>query len=57
MKKYEQGYLPKLAYHLSKGNTEKYEYFLQRQIEVYGAVTDEQRWWVLEEIHKLTEAD
>jgi len=55
MSKYEHGYLPKIAYHLFKQNDAKVEYFTKRQIERYGKVTDDQRWWLLEEIHRLTE--
>lgn len=54
--KYENGYLPKIAYHLFKRNDAKVEYFTQRQRERYGELTDEQRWWVLEEILRLNEA-
>jgi len=56
MSKYENGYLPKIAYHMFKQNLDKVKYFEQRQLDSYGAFTDEQRWWLLEEIHKLTEA-
>ena len=55
MGKYENGYLPKIAYHMYKGNSEKVEYFSNRQRERYGEVTDEQRWWLLEEIHRLND--
>ena len=55
MSKYEHGYLPKIAYHLYKGNDEKVEYFTKRQIERYGEVTHEQRWWVRDELSRLME--
>ena len=54
MSKYEHGYLPKIAYHMFKRNGEKAEYFAKRQRERYGEITDDQRWWLLEEIHRLT---
>ena len=53
MSKYENGYLPKIAYHMFKQNVDKVKYFEGRQLQTYGAFTDEQRWWLLDEIHRL----
>jgi len=44
--KYPQGYLPKIAYHLARGNDSKVEYFTERQLEQYGDVTDAHREFV-----------
>jgi len=33
---YEMGYLPKIAYHMWMGNTDKVMYFVNRQIAKYG---------------------
>ncbi len=53
MSKYENGYLPKIAYHMFKQNVDKVKYFEGRQLQTYGEFTDEQRWWLLDEIHRL----
>ena len=39
MKKYQDGYLPKIVYHITKGNWGKCEYFFNRQVETYGPLT------------------
>ena len=39
--KYPDGYLPKIAYHMLQGNKEKVQYFVQRQNETYGPLTNE----------------
>jgi len=36
--KHPQGYLPKIAYHLARGNEPKVKYFTERQINEYGEV-------------------
>lgn len=54
--KYPDGYLPKIAYHMHKGNVEKMLYFTARQKEVYGAITyaDQAR---IAEIYNAMEAE
>ncbi len=44
--KYPQGYLPKIAYHLARGNDSKVEYFTERQLEQYGDVTNAHKEFV-----------
>ena len=44
--KYPQGYLPRIAYHLARGNDSKVEYFTERQLEQYGDITDAHREFV-----------
>lgn len=39
MKKHPNGYLPKIVYHITKGNWDKFEYFYNRQVEIYGPLT------------------
>lgn len=39
-KKYVDGYLPKIAYHLFKLNEEQVRYFTKRQIDTYGELTE-----------------
>lgn len=39
--RYEDGYLPKIAYHFYKGNFDKWNYFMGRQIEKYGPLTSD----------------
>ena len=34
--RYPEGYLPKIAYHIFKGNDEKVNYFIERQEAQYG---------------------
>ena len=38
-KRYADGYLPKIAYHISKSNTEKVNYFTNKHEEKYGKLT------------------
>ena len=38
-KKYADGYLPKIAYHIFKLNEEKVNYFTKRHEETYGEIT------------------
>ncbi len=40
--RYAQGYLPKIAYHMFKGNDEKINYFVKRQEATYGPITPTQ---------------
>ena len=56
MDKYPDGYLPKIAYHMHKGNVEKMLYFADRQKKVYGAITykDQAR---IAEIYNAMEAE
>ena len=39
-KKYVDGYLPKIAYHLFKLNEDKVKYFTKRQVDTYGELTE-----------------
>ena len=55
MRNYENGYLPKIAYHLYKGNQDRVDYFIHRQLSVYGPIEDRQSWWVCAEVERLTE--
>lgn len=45
-KTYENGYLPKIAYHLAAGNKDKFLYFSEKQVEVYGPMTPKQMLWI-----------
>jgi len=56
MGKYENGYLPKIAYHLFKGNEDRVDYFVHRQMSVYGEIEHRQAWWVQQEVDRLREA-
>ena len=53
MSRYENGYLPKIAYHLYKGNEYNGDYFILRQTEMYGEITDAQKQWVWDELDRL----
>jgi hypothetical protein len=37
--KYQNGYLPKIAYHMANENQAKVNYFFNRQVEAYGPIT------------------
>lgn len=56
MSRYENGYLPKIAYHLYKGNEYNVDYFILRQTKMYGEITDTQRQWVWDELDRLIAA-
>ena len=53
MSRYENGYLPKIAYHLYKGNEYNVDYFILRQTEMYGEITAAQKQWVWDELDRL----
>ena len=38
-RKYADGYLPKIAYHISKSNSEQVDYFTERHESKYGKLT------------------
>ena len=50
---YENGYLPKIAYHLYKGNEYNVDYFILRQTKMYGEITAAQRQWIWDELDRL----
>ena len=52
-KNYENGYLPKIAYHTAYNNIEKVEYFKGKQIEKSGPITTEQLMFVVNEVLKI----
>jgi hypothetical protein len=45
-KTYENGYLPKIAYHLAAGNGDKFLYFSDKQANTYGKITPKQMLWI-----------
>jgi len=48
--KYPNGYLPRIAYHISTTkNAEKILYFLNRQIKQYGELSISERTFVVQE--------
>ena len=51
--RYPQGYLPKIAYHIFKGNDEKANYFIERQVAQYGEMSVEEMIFVGDEIKNL----
>ena len=53
MSRYENGYLPKIAYHLYKGIEYNVDYFILRQTKMYGEITDAQRQWIWDELDRL----
>ncbi len=51
--KYPNGYLPRIAYHIAETqNSDKILYFLNRQVEQYGELTQEQLEFVFIECVK-----
>ena len=51
--KHPQGYLPKIAYHIFKGNDEKVNYFIQRQEAQYGQMSVEDMGFIGDAIRNL----
>ena len=51
--KYENGYLPKISYHLAKGNPDKVEFFVNRHQEVYGPLTPQDWYWVTQRMNQI----
>lgn len=43
---YENGYLPKIAYHVYKGNIDSMLHFVQQQEAKYGPITEENKVWM-----------
>jgi hypothetical protein len=54
--KYGNGYLPKIAYHMWMGNTDKVMYFVNRQIAKYGAMEMDD-WATATRIYNELEAE
>lgn len=52
-KTYENGYLPKIAYHLAAGNDDKATYFFKKQVNVYGVMTAEQGIWLNNKVNAI----
>ena len=46
--KHPNGYIPKIVYHLSQGNTEKAQYFVDRHVDTYGPLTDADKLTIAE---------
>jgi hypothetical protein len=51
--KHPQGYLPKIAYHIFKGNDEKVNYFIQRQEAQYGQMSVKDMGFIGDTIRNL----
>ena len=51
--RYPEGYLPKIAYHIFKGNDEKVNYFIERQEAQYGEMGVEEMTKVGQKIKDL----
>ena len=51
--RYPEGYLPKIAYHIFKGNDEKANYFIERQETQYGEMGVEEMTKVGQKIKDL----
>ncbi len=51
--RHENGYLPKIAYHLAAGNKDKFLHFSERQVSVYGPMTPIQMIWINERVDSI----
>jgi len=51
--RYPEGYLPKIAYHIFKGNDEKVNYFVERQEAQYGEMSGEEMAMIGDKIKSL----
>ena len=47
-RKYPNGYLPKIVHHLSQGNMDKAQYFVDRHVATYGPLTDADKLTIAE---------
>jgi len=54
--KYGNGYLPKIAYHMWMGYTDKVMYFVNRQTEKYGTM-DMDDWATVTRLYNKMEAE
>jgi hypothetical protein len=50
---YENGYLPKIAYHIACRNYDKVEYFANRQREIDGEILPQHLVTIMEEVRKI----
>ena len=55
-RKYHNGYLPKIAYHMWMGNTDKVMYFVNRQTKIYGSM-DMDDWATATRLYNKLEAE
>ena len=51
--KHQNGYLPKIAYHLASNNQESADYFFERQVATYGPITSENMSFITQEMNKI----
>lgn len=51
--KYENGYLPRIAYHMAANNPESVAHFTERQEARYGRLTAEDMVFITHEVAKL----
>jgi hypothetical protein len=51
--KYQNGYLPKIAYHMADNNHEAVAHFFERQVAAYGPITAEDMQFITRESARL----
>ena len=51
-KRYADGYLPKIAFHISKSNSEKVDYFTERHEAKYGKLTQDDMHKVINMVYE-----
>ena len=51
--KHQNGYLPKIAYHMAGNCPASVEYFTERQMVTYGPITPEQMLWICKEVASI----
>jgi hypothetical protein len=51
--KYQNGYLPKIAYHMANDNHDAVAHFTERQIVAYGPIEAEDMVWIMREVNKI----
>jgi hypothetical protein len=51
--KYQNGYLPKIAYHMADSNHEAVAHFFERQVAAYGPITAEDMQFITRESARL----
>ena len=50
--KHPNGYIPKIVHHLSQGNIDKAQYFVDRHVATYGPLTYDERMTIAELYYK-----
>lgn len=53
MKNYENGYLPKIAFHSANNDLESVRFFIDKHIEKYGKLNTDDMMWIFDEMASI----